>query len=306
MDPTGTTPIQRRLLKDIVRRLNRLNRAVRRLIVKEDAFGLRNPAPLNLNTRFAFETDAGKVRAFREWLQEQVNTGVLEVEAANATTPWLATHVTNTYRKAVIDAYIKARPSLVPGTDIFRGGQQEFLRQAFNSPIVVDRIELLATRTFEQLRGITSQVSADLNRIFADGIAQGQNPRTIARTISQRVDRISRRRAVTLARTEVVHAYAEGSLDSYERLGIEEVGILAEWSTAGDDRVCPQCEPLNGTILTIAEARGLIPLHPNCRCAWIPALDDRTSTRSRGRTNPNRRRRDASFRRAREAGADIP
>jgi len=47
--------------------------------------------------------------------------------------------------------------------------------------------------------------------------------------------------------------------------------LMAEWQTAGDERVCPLCEPLDGTVMTIEEARGLIPRHPNCRCMWVPA-----------------------------------
>jgi hypothetical protein len=35
--------------------------------------------------------------------------------------------------------------------------------------------------------------------------------------------------------------------------------------------VCPDCEALDETQYTIEEAHGLIPYHPNCRCAFIPA-----------------------------------
>jgi len=69
----------------------------------------------------------------------------------------------------------------------------------------------------------------------------------------------------------LIVAHAEGQLDSFEDLNVEEVGVMAEWSTVGDDRVCELCEDLEGAIMTIDEARGLIPRHPNCRCAWIPA-----------------------------------
>src|SRR5690606_28972829 len=41
--------------------------------------------------------------------------------------------------------------------------------------------------------------------------------------------------------------------------------------TAGDDSVCELCGSLEGVIFTVEEARGLLPRHPNCRCAWIPA-----------------------------------
>ena len=46
---------------------------------------------------------------------------------------------------------------------------------------------------------------------------------------------------------------------------------MAEWTTAGDERVCPECGGWEGIKMTIEEARGMIPLHPNCRCDWLPA-----------------------------------
>jgi SPP1 gp7 family putative phage head morphogenesis protein len=45
-----------------------------------------------------------------------------------------------------------------------------------------------------------------------------------------------------------------------------------ELVTAGDLRVCPMCQGLNGKVYTIKEARGLIPVHPQCRCAWVPVM----------------------------------
>ena len=46
---------------------------------------------------------------------------------------------------------------------------------------------------------------------------------------------------------------------------------MAEWSTAGDDLVCPLCEPLEGIVMSIKDARDMLPRHTNCRCMWIPA-----------------------------------
>ena len=49
---------------------------------------------------------------------------------------------------------------------------------------------------------------------------------------------------------------------------LEEVNVL----TAGDDRVCKICEDIaeDGPYL-IDQARGLIPAHPRCRCAFEAA-----------------------------------
>ena len=88
--------------------------------------------------------------------------------------------------------------------------------------------------------------------------------------MTKNIEGLTRTRAIVIARTEVIAAHAEGQLDSYERLGIQEVQVQAEWMTAGDNRVCPECETLEGATLTVTEARGLIPRHPQCRCAWVP------------------------------------
>ena len=63
-----------------------------------------------------------------------------------------------------------------------------------------------------------------------------------------------------------------------ELLGVEEVGIAVEWSTSGlgatalgNPSPCKLCEALQGIVMTIREARGLLPRHPRCLCGFIPA-----------------------------------
>lgn len=62
---------------------------------------------------------------------------------------------------------------------------------------------------------------------------------------------------------------------AYEKLSeLEQVNVL----TAGDDLVCFECEDIsNSGPYSIDEALGLIPAHPNCRCAFVPALDEATN-----------------------------
>lgn len=269
-DPTGTTSIQRKFYRHIVREQNKVYKGIYQLVVREDAFGLA-PSRLSINTQYAFETDSRKVAIFQQRLQELINQGILSTDTAD---DGLSTvYVRSSYKKAVVDAFLAATSSAGLASDFYAGTQAQFLQEAFDSPIPLDRVQMLSTRTFENLKGITSQMSTDLNRIFADGIAHGRNPRTIAREIKNNVSGIDKKRALRLARTEVVHTYAEGSLDSYERLGVEEVGAKVEWSTAGDDLVCPRCAALEGQTFPIKKARGMIPLHPNCRCAWLPVID---------------------------------
>jgi hypothetical protein len=48
---------------------------------------------------------------------------------------------------------------------------------------------------------------------------------------------------------------------------------------------CPLCEELEGVILRIEEAHGMLPRHPNCRCSFAPANlgeDEEDQVRGKG------------------------
>jgi SPP1 gp7 family putative phage head morphogenesis protein len=103
-------------------------------------------------------------------------------------------------------------------------------------------------------------------------MAEGRSPLDIAEALVDRVERVGLTRARLIARTEVIGAHAEATLNAYEEAGVTGVEVEAEWTTAGDDRVCPECESMEGRSFTLAEARGMIPAHPNCRCAFLPKI----------------------------------
>ena len=185
--------------------------------------------------------------------------------------PWTATYVESAYKKGGVRAYTDLRAEeLANYPSLFKGGQAEFIRTAFSSPVALQSVALLYNRAFTELEGVTAAMDQQMSRVLADGFAQGHGAAKIARDLRKNVTKITRTRANVLARTEIVRAHAEGQLDAFEALGVKEVGIMAEWSTAGDDRVCPLCDELEGVVMTIDEARGLLPRHANCRCAWIP------------------------------------
>jgi SPP1 gp7 family putative phage head morphogenesis protein len=151
-----------------------------------------------------------------------------------------------------------------------------FIDASFGRPIHADAVALLYTRTYNDLVGITDAMDKAISRTLAEGFANGDGMIDIARAIAENVDGIGRARAEVLARTEVISAHAEGSLNLYQEAGIEGVAVDAEFATAEDDAVCPECEGMQGDVMSIEEARGIIPLHPNCRCAWLPIVNDPT------------------------------
>lgn len=314
-DPSRTTLLTRRFATEIRRRASKLVAAIERWLVEEDELGLVQQPDnrLRLNVRaYQFLGDAQKVQVFRDWLQQQVSGGLLGVDDEGK--PWLSKYLDSSYRKGLVNAYLDTKKTkLARNNPAFQGTQEEFLRSTFAQPVRRSKVELLATRAFNEMQGIAGDASKTLGRVLADGMAHGRGARDIAREMRKQIDGtvVPKHRALRIARTEIINAHAEGQLDSFEDLGVEEVGLEAEWLTAGDDKVCPQCSARSGRRYKISEARGLIPLHPNCRCVWRPyvgplpkdapepaadatALTDEQRTKGEALTEQARKYRDVS------------
>jgi hypothetical protein len=75
-----------------------------------------------------------------------------------------------------------------------------------------------------------------------------------------------RTRAETIAVTEVTRAASEGG--KLYQAQLAEAGLTFEriWRTAGDDRACPICSPLDGKPES-AWGGAELPAHPRCRCS---------------------------------------
>ena len=281
LDPTRTTTLRKQYQADMQRRFYAVRSLVIQAIWKQDVLGLDESEPISFNELlinalpgrqvWRFQTNAQKLGSFQKWFQEQINQEILTVDVTG--NPWTAKYVGSSYRKGAVRAFnqtLKERKKDGP-LDFIQGMRSQFLESSFSQPERLSKIQFLYTRSFEELKGITDAMSQQVGRRLADGLSQGKGARAIARDLSNNITGITKQRARVLARTELIAAHAEGQLDSFEDLNVEEVGVMAEWSTVGDDRVCELCEDLEGAIMTIDEARGLIPRHPNCRCAWIPA-----------------------------------
>lgn len=257
LDPSRTAPLRNRFANEMVKRFNRLERDVVELVEREDAFGLTT------NTRWQFETTANKIRSFRGWLKHRVNQRILGTDTGDLERPWTADYVYRAYEAGARRA----------GTDARLGAERlaEHMRGSTGGAFARERIEALYLRNFTGLEGVTERMSTQMSKVLADGLLAGRNPREIGRELSRSVG-LERGRAVTLARTELMHTFVEAQLDGYERLGVQGVDVMAEWLVG--NRPCPLCSAMSGTVLRIEEARGLLPRHPNCVCCFRSVLSD--------------------------------
>lgn len=263
-DPSRTSTLRRRYAQKLRGRFGELNTAIRTGIIERDVFGLGGEllqaAPIDDVPPFRFETDGRKHEEFMSWLRRQLERGVLRVIARNENV-----YIQDAYRSGLQHAERELRKA---GHPI---GEQD-IETTFNLPVHQESVALLYTRNYEALDGITQEVAKQISRTLSEGFVEGKNPRTIARELSDRVDSIGKTRSTVLARTEVINTHATSTLERYEQAGVDEVSGKAELRTAGDRRVCSICRSLNGNTYTIAEAKGLIPVHPQCRCVWLPVV----------------------------------
>lgn len=275
-DPTRTVMVRKAYISEVNRRFRRLRMDVWDFMVTKDALALKDRKSFftaNVQPReFEFRSSADKVKTFNDWFKQQMDAQILSPSPGTPIDkPWTAKYTESAYRRGLTNAYLASKqPALDEAAGVGEMSQEAFLKSSFGAPEATSKIKLLATRAFEDLKGVTSAMGSKMNGILAQGIADGKGAEAIAREMTKSVAKLTKTRALVIARTEVIRAHAEGQLDAFKKLNVKKLGLKAEWSTAGDDRVCPQCAPLEGKVYTLKQAAGLIPAHPQCRCSWLP------------------------------------
>lgn len=295
-DPTRTLTLRRAFVADVTRRFRAVGRAMVQAVDENDVFGLRDiqrtptfnvalTVPVPGEGQFAFSTTQAKVEAFMDWLNELADAEILEVTTrtggrAAVNARWTDTYIRSGYERGVQRAKTELNKIGLETADAPVQG-------LFQQPIHADRLGMLYTRTFDELRGITQTMDQQISRVLTRGLAEGKNPKVIARELNRTVNGgqglppIQTRggtamsplqRAKTMARTEIIRAHNVANVAEYRAAGLERGRIVAEFSTAGYG-VCPACAQYEGAIMKLSDIEWLIPVHPNCRCVALPVLD---------------------------------
>lgn len=268
-DPSRTANIAGAWLKETKERFSGLWKAIESLIVEEDALGLV-PIGINfqgftINNRWYFLTNPQKFAAFKTWLEGEIGSRILDNQGTDSS--WTAKFIRAAYKKGITRAYkeLSNKRQQIATSNFLNSGVAAQVEMSLATAKRLDAVKILFDRSYNHLQNATDQMVNNMGRVLSTAVARELPPVEIAKLLKKEFD-LTYNRALTIARTEVVHAQAEGQLDGYEDQGITHVSVMAEWVT--QEGACEQCSAMEGVVLTIAEARGLIPRHPNCRCAW--------------------------------------
>jgi hypothetical protein len=246
-DPTRTTDVRRSWQADFNKRTQALKRSVRVTLVEKDLLGF---AGLMSGPR------AGSA-AFSSWFSAELRRTVYADQGA-----WMRRHVERAWTKGATQAAAQIRHPY--RLDLREAGEQLFVAQT-------------------DLAAIVSAAEQAVVRTVAALTARGSGSKAIVREVNAVIDRVMKRGKV-LIEHHTIAAHSEASLDVAEDAGITHVRRIPEhvpvrvfgdtkaryvrWLTAGDSKVCRACSQMDEEIIKISQARRMIPVHPNCRCAW--------------------------------------
>ena len=274
-DPTKTLYLRNALVAQINKRFAQLKKELRKLLITNDAFGLKKIKKQKLFNikEWAYRSDPEKVDEFVKWLKSQSKAGILE-RVKNPITgeldPWINSYIQTAYQKGILSARNELIAEGIELPPVSVGGVG--ISVAFNQPIHVSKLKLLYTRIFSDLEGVTEVMSRQMSRVLSLGLAEGKGIYQIAKELADRVNKIGITRARLIARTEIVRTYNIGALNEYEVLEpIIGEKILVQWWTALDERVRSAHANRHGKIYIRKKAEGLLG-EPNCRCALLPYM----------------------------------
>jgi hypothetical protein len=109
-----------------------------------------------------------------------------------------------------------------------------------------DALKYLNSDQLSMLRDILETTRKQVVNIVQDWVLSGE-PKT---TLDKRLTPIfGSARAARIAATEVTRMYAEGNMVAWRSTGVV---TGKRWQTARDERVCPLCGPLHGTIVELS------------------------------------------------------
>jgi hypothetical protein len=178
-DPTHTTVLRNVFAREMKRRFQELIRAIRIGVGKNDCFELKEKIHTLQITppvkgSFAFPRSQEKLAAFMKWLERQVQRGILTIQdieqvGTGVEAVWTNLFIADSYKRGVIRARYEMLLAghIIPSIEDSGG-----IMAIVNQPFHVDRLGLLYTRVFKDLKGITDAMDSTISRILAQGLAR--------------------------------------------------------------------------------------------------------------------------------------
>lgn len=257
-DPTDTDNFRDDYVIDLTERFEKLKGFVERAIVKHDAFDMNAMVPRKLTGN-----ERDKAQGFMEACRKAVDSIILEVRARRGPQVVNRNAWQNSYvRKATMLALRQARERLSQaGFD----PRDEPIDVALQEASHYETLRKQQMKHFTELRGVTDSMLQEIARQVLTGLHANDSKQELVSAVNTVIDSYLKQDARNLAHAEVIRTHAESLLVEYRKHDIDQVKYVAPDNTSSDASAS-----YDGTIVTLNEAVGKLPLHPRSHGTWSP------------------------------------
>lgn len=271
-DPTGQDRRERAAINDFARRMSVIQRGMLRILDKQEYTVVTiNSAQMQANeTVYRFRLDETILANINAEIALLIDSILLE---GGLDQLWmLAAYVEPAYRQGTAQSWT----NLSVQSEAY-AATKPTLESILLSPPYRTRIGLLKAREFEQMKALSDSMKADLGSTLARGMANGQNPRVIAKDIKERIG-VSQSRAERIARTEITTALRTARLDEAQQAQ-QDLGIQTKMLhiSALSPTTRPTHRSRHAKLFTVQEQKEWWAISPNsinCKCSTIEVLVD--------------------------------
>lgn len=297
LDPTNTTVIRQQFASKMAKRYDIIEGLTHDSIVDKNCFNISvNMAVLeddslsNLDPSISpieyihTGTPTEQTEEFMGWLNNMEREILFQdrIGSGGLVSYWFYPYMLATARKALLWARANIIRSYRKAGDVEKASDIDVKQSSIDvrayDPDIEDLVQESWYRVLNGLEGINDASNQAIRRSLLDGLRAGWSPDKIAAEITTHLEGIGSYRAQMLARTEIIRAHHLVSIEEYRQAGIKGVKVQAEFTTARDGRVCPICASLDykqtGKLWLLDEIETVIPVHPLCRCAALPVVQE--------------------------------
>lgn len=259
-DPTGADALERKAMKDFARRIKRITKVYQAALDKV-------PATLAVNARYEYQLNPSvlsMILADASYLVDQI---MLEGGEYGL---WFYTYVEQAAARGTGQTYA----NLSQQSAAYAAGRESLAAILISEPYQ-RRMALVNAREFEEMKGLTAQMKADMTRILTDGIGRGLNPKEVARNLTERAG-IEKGRANRIARTEITTALRRARWDEAEEAQTDfGLKLMLLHFSALSPTTRKTHALRHGHLYTIAAVREWYAIGANainCKCSQVETL----------------------------------
>lgn len=144
------------------------------------------------------------------------------------------------------------------GDEILSDTMEDMGQQQLNALVTEANFDVESPRVREYLQKRTFKFSGDVNdttyeavrKELTEGVASGESVWKLKKRIESVFTDATSKRAAMIAQNEVVRASNAGAEEAYIQSGVV---TGKEWLTARDEKVCPFCNGMNGTVVQLEQ-----------------------------------------------------